>query len=272
MFKGKKIARAAFAAALPIAMLMPANAHAANIYCEDPTTGKTSTAAVTLYAPKDLPGVPADPFGGTGAWAAYAANNVVGFKLVEQIVDETMDPTLNDNALGYPNENAPGAHRLKLTPTLVAKSRNEISNNDTFFSIFEFSNITTDIAINKQKTPYDLLGEVMNQRTFDESGNYVIKPFITETIVGPNTQSFSYQVSSGKGFVLGASVEYLAARKVDVDKAITTQTANQQIITANFGNYVYVKEYAGALDFANFVTVDLYDNVGFQAIFITSCL
>ena len=65
MFKGKKIARAAFAAALPIAMLMPANAHAATIYCEDPATGKTSTAAVTLYAPKDLPGVPADPFGGT---------------------------------------------------------------------------------------------------------------------------------------------------------------------------------------------------------------
>ena len=65
MLKSKKVAALAFAVALPIAMLVPTSAHAANIYCEDPATGKTSTAAVTLYAPKDLPGVPADPYGGT---------------------------------------------------------------------------------------------------------------------------------------------------------------------------------------------------------------
>ena len=193
------------------------------------------------------------------------ADYVVGFQTVEQIITENNDSSLLDNALGYPNENAPGAYRLKLTPTLVAKARNDIANNDTFFSIFEFSNVTNELAINNQKTPYDLLADVMNQRTYDESGNYVVKPFITETIQGPNTASFSYQVSSGKGFVLGSEIEYLAARKVDVDKATTTATANQQIITANFGNFVYVKEYSGALDFANFVTIDIYDTA-FQAI------
>lgn len=194
------------------------------------------------------------------------ADYVVGFTTLEEIITENTDASLLDNALGYSNENAPGAHRVKLTPTLVAKPRTEISNNDTFFSVFEFSNVTNEIAINKQKTPYDMLADVMNQRTYDESGNYVVKPFLTETIEGPNTSSFSYQVSSGKGFVLGSEIEYLAARKVDVDKATTTSTANQQIITANYGNYVNVKEYAGALNYGALVTVDLYDNTGFQAI------
>lgn len=193
------------------------------------------------------------------------ADYVVGFTTVEEIVTENNDDSLLDNALGYSNENAPGAHRLKLTPTLVAKLRSEASNTSGFFSVFEFSNVTDEIAINKSKTPYDQIADVIQQRTYDESGNYVVKPFLVETIEGPNTASFSYQVSAGKGFVLGAEIEYLAARKIDVDKATTTLTANQQIITTNYGNYVYVKEYGGALDFANFVTVDLY-NAAIQAV------
>jgi hypothetical protein len=191
---------------------------------------------------------------------------VVGFTTTESIVTDINDDSLLDNALGYSNENAPGASRLKLVPTVVAKPRTSIANNDTFFSIFEFSNVTKDVVINKAKTPWDDLADTMNERTYSESGNYVTKPFLTTTIEGPNTAAFSYQVSSGKGFILGSEIEYLAARKVDVDKAMTTSSANQQIITANYGKYVYVNEYAGALNFGGFVTVDLYDNTGFQAI------
>jgi hypothetical protein len=191
---------------------------------------------------------------------------VVGFTTVESIVTDNNDSSLLDNALGYPNENAPGAARLKLVPTVVAKPRTTIANNDTFFAIFEFSNISKNLVLNKTKTPYDLLGDHMNERTYAESGNYVTKPFLTTTIVGPNSASFSYQISSGKGFIHGQDIEYTAARKVDVDKAITTSTANLQIITANYGKYVYVNEYAGALNFASLVAVDLYDNTGFLAI------
>lgn len=193
------------------------------------------------------------------------SNYVIGFQTVEEIVTENNDSSLNDNALGYPNENAPGAHRLKLTPEIIARDRTSISNNDTFFAIFEFSNISQDLVLNKTKTPYDILGDVMAKRTYDESGNYVIKPFIVEAIQSANTGKFSYQVSSGKGFVLGSEIEYLGARAVETDKATTTNEANQQIITTNYGNYVYANEYSGAVDYNNFVQVDLYD-AQFQAI------
>lgn len=192
-------------------------------------------------------------------------NTVVGFNTIEEIITENNDPSLNDGALGYENENAPGAHRLKLTPVLIAKDRTEISNNDTFFTVFEFSNISNRLVLNKTKTPYETLGDIFNTRTYEESGDYVIKPFITETIEGETPNTFAYQVSSGKGYVHGAQIEFLASRKIDVDKAMTTTEAVQQIITTNYGNFVYAKEYAGAFDFNSFVQVDLYDNK-FQSI------
>ena len=64
---------------------------------------------------------------------------VVGFDTLESIIDENEDESLLDNALGYPNENAPGAHRLKLTPTLVSKTRTDTANNKNFFAIVELN-------------------------------------------------------------------------------------------------------------------------------------
>lgn len=187
------------------------------------------------------------------------ANYVVGFNTLEEIVNEVKDTSLLDNALGYPSNLAPGAHRLKLTPVLVAKDRNTVANNDNFFAVFEFSNISNSLVINKTKTPYDNLADIMGQRTYDESGDYVIKPFMTESIATTNSQSFAYQVSSGKGYVHGSSIEYLSSRSVETPRAITSTVSKNQIITANYGNYVYLKEYAGALDNSTFVLVDIYD-------------
>jgi hypothetical protein len=47
-------------------------------------------------------------------------NYVIGFETQENIVTENQDASLNDNANGSTNYNAPGAHRLQLTPRLVA--------------------------------------------------------------------------------------------------------------------------------------------------------
>ena len=192
-------------------------------------------------------------------------NYVVGFDSTEEIVTEIQDESLNDNALGYSNENAPGSHRLKLTPFIVSKERSSIANNESFFSVFEFSNVTNSLVLNKTQTPYDQLGQVLEKRTYDESGDYVTKPFITETVVTSNSSTFAYQVSSGKGYVHGAQIEYITSRKVDAEKAITTFGANQQIITTNYGNYVFVDEFAGALNFKELVKVDIYDTA-FDAI------
>lgn len=179
-------------------------------------------------------------------------NYVIGFKTTENIVDSNEDPSLLDNALGYSNENAPGAHRLKLTPELVARDKTSIANNENFFSIYEFSNVNGNLLLNNSNNQFNSINEAFAARTYDESGDYVVKPFKIEPIENEsNTSSFYYQVSSGKGYVHGSSVEFLAARKVEAPRALTTNEAEEQIITANYGNYVYINEYAGTFNFAN---------------------
>lgn len=193
-------------------------------------------------------------------------NSVIGFETIEEIITENVDESLLDNALGYSNENAPGAHRLKLIPTLVAKDRTEItSSNTSFFALYEFSNITNELVLSKADDPYSTIGDFIANRTYDESGDYVTKPFTTEAIEGSNTSTFAYQVSTGIGFIHGRRIEYLSSRSVETDRAITTLEANQQIITTNYGNYVYANQYSGALNFTNLITVDLYD-APFEAI------
>ena len=85
-------------------------------------------------------------------------NTVIGFETTEDIINENIDETLNDYALGYPNYNSPGAHRLKLTPGAIARERTEIANNDTFFAVYEFSNISNELVQNKQNDPYNTIG------------------------------------------------------------------------------------------------------------------
>lgn len=195
-------------------------------------------------------------------FSTNVANYVVGFETTESIVTENEDASLLDNALGYSNENAPGAHRLKLTPTLVSRLRTEVANNESFFIAFEFSNITNEIVLNRESDPYSVLGDFLNTRTFEESGDYVTKPFQVEATYAANTSNtdaFAYEVSTGTGYVHGKRVDFISSLKVDTDKAITTREANSQVITTNYGNFVYANEVMGALDFSNFITVDLYN-------------
>ena len=164
---------------------------------------------------------------------------VVGFDTLESIVDENEDESLLDNALGYPNENAPGAHRLKLTPTLVSKTRTDTANNKNFFAIVEFDG--QEPVKQKETNQYAALEKYFANRTYEESGDYVVNPFdisVKESLndgmgnrgifsAGQFTYSGSTpsenlavcQVSPGKAFVRGYEIETTSTRYVEINKA-----------------------------------------------------
>jgi Domain of unknown function (DUF4815) len=196
-------------------------------------------------------------------FSTNASPYVVGFQTTENIITENDDPSLLDNALGYQNENAPGAHRLQLTPTLVSKLKTDVgANNEAFTIIYEFSPVTGDIIINNSTDPYSQIGDYVSGVTYDEAGDFVTKPFQVSS--GPssnssNTDAFSYQVSSGKGYVHGRPVDWQSSNQIDTDKAITTVTAPQQTISAVHGNYVYANQVTGILDYNDLISVDIYD-------------
>jgi hypothetical protein len=64
---------------------------------------------------------------------------VVGFETIEEIVSSNQDASLLDNTTGEPNYTAPGANRLKLTPTLVTLTKAEADSRDEFLYIAEFA-------------------------------------------------------------------------------------------------------------------------------------
>lgn len=189
-------------------------------------------------------------------FSSDAGSTVVGFETTESIVTEYQDTSLNDNANGSSNYKAPGAHRLKLTPTLSVKTKTEVSNN--FFAIIEFDGNT---AVQLSTSPmYSALGEVMAKRTLEESGDYTISPFAVETTANTSdANSYNYEISPGVAYVKGSRVELIGTRRVTGYRANTTQIAQNKVITANYGNYVYCKEVLGSLDFDILSEVALYD-------------
>lgn len=187
----------------------------------------------------------------------------VGFDTTEFIYTEDQDSTLNDNALGYPNYNAPGAHRLKLIPVLITKTREEAALNKNFFAVVEFD----DVFPTEQHTDpaYDALGDELAKRTYEESGDYVVKPFTIETFPGVNANTnltdanlFSYAVSTGIAYVKGNRIEKIGSSRVTTDRAYTEDTSEAQIVTMNYGNYAIVNELMGQFD-DNSPEVTIYD-------------
>ncbi|NBP58005.1 DUF4815 domain-containing protein, partial [bacterium] len=139
-------------------------------------------------------------------------NISVGFDLEENVITPETDSTLVDNAAGSPNEDAPGAHRLKLLPVLATRASSDISNSATFFSLVDFKN---GLPVTIRNDPqYSALGKELARRTFETSGDYVINPFIltveNKSSNDANKTNYLNLVSSpGLGYVKGNRIEFL---------------------------------------------------------------
>ena len=190
-----------------------------------------------------------------------AAGMIVGFDTTEYIVSPVEDPSLNDNALGSPNYTAPGAYRLKLVPTAIYydSANVNVTIPKNFLPILEYDGGDGRIVEAHRDPQLSILGDTLAKRTSEESGDYVVRPFqIDVTAHESNNQSFYYNASPGVAYVDGYRVELLSPRKIEVPRAITTNTISNQIVSINFGNYVYANNLAGTFDYPNIEEVTIY--------------
>lgn len=185
----------------------------------------------------------------------------VGFVTTESIITADIDNTLFDNALGSPNFSAPGANRLKLAGVLTVREPESVDattgNTSNFFTIVDFKEDKPVIRLTDPQ--YSILGAELARRTFEESGNYIVNPF--ELTVASNTtvaNNLVLEVSRGVGYVQGYRVEYSDTVRKDIRKGTDTLFFPNQIITANYGNYVFVNEMAGIFDTNTLDEVGLY--------------
>ena len=199
----------------------------------------------------------------------------VGFTTTEAIVTSTTDGTLLDNATGSYNYNAPGADRLKLTPTLTKKALTDTANTTNFLPIFKVTlgNMT---FVNKD-SQFNSIGRELAKRTYEESGNYQLKQINTQVKEHLNTgtnfgryyagesgdrNKLAIGIDPGIAYVQGYRNETFATEYIETTKATTTNTESSLSVTANYGNYVFVNELCGPWDPTTFQTVSLRSVAG----------
>ena len=204
----------------------------------------------------------------------------IGFDVQENFISADEDPSLNDNASGFTNFAAPGADRLKINISLTKKSLDDI-NDQNFIEIARVENGELQTFVNE--TQYNLINDTLAARTFDESGDYYVKPFETfikeslndqignkgiytseqKTTQGntPSDDLLTVQVSPGVAYVKGYKIERISTAFIDVPKPRTTRTIEQEAVTYSTGNPLFVNNIFGSpsLGIGTTATVALLD-------------
>ena len=192
----------------------------------------------------------------------------VGFTVTESFVTPSDDSSLNDNAAGSSNVNAPGAHRFKISLALAKKTL--ASTEDSNF--FEILRVESGKVRSKVRaTEYNVLEDTFARRTFDESGDYVLKNpdfDVREHLASGNNRGIFTSANGGdstklavgvqpfKAYVKGYESEILTTTFVDVDKARDFDTQNNNKTRFNLKNFVNVDNVYGSPDIG-FVSGDV---------------
>ena len=98
----------------------------------------------------------------------------IGLSIIESVITPEDDETLLDNAQASYNFAAPGAHRYYIDLVLSKRTLNS-EDDENFIEL-----VRTDVGDIKRivtKTEYNELEKTFARRTFDESGNYTVRPF-----------------------------------------------------------------------------------------------
>ena len=159
----------------------------------------------------------------------------IGLTTTESIVDSDSDTTLLDSASGTTNANAPGATRFKIELVLAKKQTTSTdpvaANADSNF--IELMRVISGTPTKNVKYPvYGEIEKTLARRTYDESGDYTIKPFPIQVIdhqgaTGVTSASSDTTITGvltdfENDFVVGDNI-YLSSN--------TTSTANVSSIT-----------------------------------------
>jgi hypothetical protein len=176
----------------------------------------------------------------------------VGLDVSESFTTSNDDLSLNDNAQGSSNQNAPGAHRFKINLTLkkLAIGSAEDSN---FIELLRLKNGAVQNQV--RSSEYAVLEDTFARRTFDESGSYVVRGFdidLREHLIDGNNRGIytsgnggdeskiAAGLNPGKAYVKGYEIARLGTSYVEVDKARDYETQNNFKTSYDVSNFSYV--------------------------------
>lgn len=181
----------------------------------------------------------------------------LGFRIIEDIVTVDDDDALYDNQGAVPNLSSPGADRYRIR--LVLTTSDQVDSDQQFVYVAKVVDGLV-VEINNGRRDYNRIYDVMAQRTYEESGNYAVKPFLSVFEEHPTDNSkLILNVQPGIGYVKGYRCEP-GGQRIVVNKPTTTLELEDEPVSASYGNYVLVSEPHGLFYVDTYQTVDLKDN------------
>ena len=186
-------------------------------------------------------------------------NEVIGFKVTQDIVTVEDTNDLYDNQGATPNLTAPGADRYRIQLNLSIES--SLEDTDTFFPINKMVNGVLQQEVDE--TAYNIVEKELATRTSEESGDYVVEGYQSTAKAGDSDSVLTIDVNPGVAYVDGYRVSTQAPTKITVNKPRTTETINNEAIAANYGNYVIALADTGQGFIPNldtFQTINLRDD------------
>lgn len=175
----------------------------------------------------------------------------VGFLVAEEVVTESDDNALFDNQGASPNIAAPGAHRYRIRLTLATRDQ---ADSDSHFVYVARINDGRVVDQANGDDAYNKINDVMALRTKEESGDYVVKPFIA-SFDDLNDSNLTVKISPGTAYVDGYRLN-IPATTITQQKARDTVSLTSQNVIAQYGNYV-IGNSSNNKDLPNITTFDL---------------
>ena len=165
------------------------------------------------------------------------ANDIVGYKIVEDIVTVDDDADLYDNQGAVPNISSPGADRLRIKLELTVQSKT--LSTDNFIPITTIKDGIV-VRVVDEDNSFNIINDVIATRIRENSGDYLVKPFKLSFEEDSDLDNLIMKLSDGIAVVDGYRSVIHAPIKQRIVKPATTSTINNEVVAADYGNYVLV--------------------------------
>ena len=192
----------------------------------------------------------------TSKYSSTTANAKIGFEITESLVKASGDTSLLDPAQDASNYQAPGSDRFKIDLTLTTKS---LTSTDTT-QFIELARVEEGVQTRSYRLPlYSVLEDTLARRTYDESGNYTVRPFnLSLQTNTSNTANMDVILSPGKAYVFGYEYETISPSVVTIPKPRTTEAVTNKDVSVDYGNFIYTTGHYGVWPINSLDAVDLH--------------
>lgn len=170
----------------------------------------------------------------------YSGN--VGFKITQDIVTAGDYPSLYDNQGVTPNTSAPGADRYRIRLSLIDEANVDAAEDFIFYCKLRDSEIVSQVSSTDN---YNIINDLLAKRTREESGNYIVKPFIASFSENDvDTSYLNLDVSPGIAYINGYRAETQTDNVLAIAKPTTYVTEANVNVPIVYGNYLSVTDSA----------------------------